>query len=361
MKKIKILGAGVSGLTAAINLAKAGYKVDVYELNKDVGLRFHGDIQGLENWSEKKEILEQLNEMGLEINFDCDPFSKLVVTNTVLTKEIDNGKPLYYLIKRGSFKGTLDYGLKQQALKAGVNINFKKTIPPDKADIVGTGPILREVAAVDKGITFRTNAKDVSVLVLNDKLSYEGYSYLLITKGYGCMCTVVFDELKKVNNCFDETKKFFKNYHFKNLRLNIKSPRLAGGIGSFSLKHPFKAVHQKEETLYVGEAAGLQDFLWGFGMRFAMESGYLAAQSIIKNEDYKELANKQFSRRLKASMVNRYLWEKFGRKAAYSLIVKHAGFVMNRLYSFHNYNLLQKLIYPFALSYLKKEYPTIKL
>jgi phytoene dehydrogenase-like protein len=30
MKKIKILGAGISGLTAAINLSKAGYKVEVF-------------------------------------------------------------------------------------------------------------------------------------------------------------------------------------------------------------------------------------------------------------------------------------------------------------------------------------------
>lgn len=56
MKSIKILGAGISGLTAAINLAKAGYKVDVFEKNKDVGVRFGGDLQGLENWSERERI-----------------------------------------------------------------------------------------------------------------------------------------------------------------------------------------------------------------------------------------------------------------------------------------------------------------
>jgi phytoene dehydrogenase-like protein len=37
MKEMKILGAGLSGLTAAINLAKEGYRVDVYEKYKDVG------------------------------------------------------------------------------------------------------------------------------------------------------------------------------------------------------------------------------------------------------------------------------------------------------------------------------------
>lgn len=46
MKSIKILGAGISGLIVAINLARAGYKVDVYERNKDVGMRFSGDLQG---------------------------------------------------------------------------------------------------------------------------------------------------------------------------------------------------------------------------------------------------------------------------------------------------------------------------
>ena len=30
-KEVKILGAGISGLTAAINLAKAGFKVIIYE------------------------------------------------------------------------------------------------------------------------------------------------------------------------------------------------------------------------------------------------------------------------------------------------------------------------------------------
>ena len=34
MKEIKILGAGISGLTAAINLAKAGYDAKVFEKNR---------------------------------------------------------------------------------------------------------------------------------------------------------------------------------------------------------------------------------------------------------------------------------------------------------------------------------------
>jgi len=52
---IKILGAGLSGLTAGINLAKNGYEVEIFELRNDCGARFKGDLQGLENWSSKKD------------------------------------------------------------------------------------------------------------------------------------------------------------------------------------------------------------------------------------------------------------------------------------------------------------------
>lgn len=82
MKSIKILGAGISGLTAAINLAKAGYKVDVYERNKDIGMRFGGDLQGLENWSEKEDALDSLKRMNIKINFDCDPFAKTYLSHS---------------------------------------------------------------------------------------------------------------------------------------------------------------------------------------------------------------------------------------------------------------------------------------
>ncbi len=52
-RTIKIAGAGISGLTAAIVLARAGYRVKVYERMNEVGKRFNGDFQGLMNWGFK--------------------------------------------------------------------------------------------------------------------------------------------------------------------------------------------------------------------------------------------------------------------------------------------------------------------
>lgn len=354
MKRLAVLGAGLSGLTTAVNLAREGYDVDVYEKNEDVGARFRGDLQGLENWSTRKDILEELREMNIRINFDCDPFSRVTLTNYSRTKELVFERPLFYLVKRGSFSGTIDYGLKTQATKLGINIHFDETRSPDEVDIVATGPILEEVPAVVKGVIFKTDDKDVAILLCSDEFAFKGYSYLLITKGYGCLCSVVaVDELHRVNRCFKKTQAFL----VRRIGLDMQASKEVGGVGSFSPRGVFR----KGTTLYVGEAAGLQDFLWGFGMRSAVTSGYLAAQSIINNDDYEQIARKHFERRLKASVVNRYVWEEIASKKDYSLLIYFAEFAKRILYSMHNYNLLQRVAYPVASCHLKKKYPKLRL
>ena len=255
MQKIKILGAGLSGLTAAINLAKSGYAVEVYEKNKDVGLRFSGDIQGLENWSSKKDIIEELKEMNVVVDFDYTPFQSIILTNGSKTRKIHSEKPLFYLLKRGSFSGAIDYSLKAQAMKSGVNIRFQEILAQNEADIVATGPKVNEAVGMVKGITLKQISKILAVLAFNDRLAFKGYAYLLVMKGYGCLCTVVrLDEARRINWYFERTKEFF----FKKLAFQIQSIRDVCTVsGSFSLKNV-----KNGATLYVGEAAGLQDFLF---------------------------------------------------------------------------------------------------
>src|SRR6185295_19553962 len=71
---LEIIGAGPAGLAAAITAAKAGYRAVVYERSAGVGSRFHGDFQGLENWTTERDALEELASLGIEPTFRATPF-----------------------------------------------------------------------------------------------------------------------------------------------------------------------------------------------------------------------------------------------------------------------------------------------
>ncbi|MCX6350436.1 MAG: NAD(P)/FAD-dependent oxidoreductase [Bacteroidetes bacterium] len=353
---IKILGAGPSGLSAAINLAKAGYEVEIYERKKDCGDRFLGDLQGLENWTNTEDITQTLKGMNIDINFDCHPFDKLLLADGKKTsKEFEFKAPLFYLVKRGNMPGTLDQGLKQQALDLGVKIHFKATIPETEADIIATGPNTREIFATDKGIVFKTNMPDMAVGLVNDKVAIKGYSYMLITKGYGCICTVLFEDFNRTDACFKETMKAFEGM----FTLDIQEPKKVGGIGAFSLQNNF----MQGNAMRVGESSGLQDLLWGFGIRSAITSGYLAAQAIIHKKDYAAMAENQFKEKLKATVVLRYIYEKLSRYG-YGFLVKYAHNKVDTIHFLHRAHLFgkkHKFIYPFALRSMKKRFPDLKL
>jgi len=127
-----------------------------------------------------------------------------------------------------------------------------------------------------------------------------------------------------------------------------------GGVGCFLLNPRYV----ENGKIYTGEAAGYQDLLWGFGMRYAMISGYLAALSIKENEDYKKLIKKRISGKLKTSVVNRFLAEKAG-DYLYAYLFKEAKKNLDKwadmLYERYNPSLQSRVLYPFAKWNLSKK------
>lgn len=355
MEEIKIIGAGPSGLSAAINLAKVGFNVKVFERGSECGHRFGGDIQCFQNSSREKNIIEDLKDMNISINFDCDALFETVFMTDRQMCTLKGGMPSY-LVKRGPIDGSLDMGLKKQALDSGAEIIFNSTIPSEEADIIATGPFGKEIFAVDKGIIFETDMEDILVGLVDTRAHVKGYAYLIVTKGYGCMCTVLADKFQMINHCFDEAKKIFER-HFK---FEIRNPRKVGGVGAFSIKNQFS----KDGKLYVGEAAGLQDMLGGFGIRTAITSGYLAAESIIKKQDYQELAKSRFERKLKASLAGRFIWETIGSNFTNDLMIRmlRKNKLRNFLSTFssNDNGMGDGMLFNIALSSLSKRYKELR-
>ncbi len=323
----------------------------MYERKGDAGARFFGDLQGLENYSEKGNVLDWLSTVNIRPDFYYKSLSSLkALDGRGLTSDFDFAKPLCYLVKRGTMKDSLDQGLKKQALERGVSILFNQNADPAGMDIIAIGPSSREIFAIDKGIRFETNMPDMAIAIVNDDAAIKGYSYLLVADGYGCICTVLFSHFYLAESCLQKTLSLLEQC----VELDIKNPKKVGGIGSFSLECNLNINNQ----LFVGEAAGLQDLLWGFGIRSAIYSGYLAATSITNGLDYASLAFSHFQPKLKASLVIRYLYEKIG-KFGYAGMLKYANRradPIDFLYKTHQFTSVHKLIFPLARYTLKKRY-----
>jgi len=305
-KSIRIIGAGPSGLCAAINLARAGYDVTVFEGRGDVGARFHGDFQGIENWSTVTDFPTQLEEMSIRPDFLCHPYT----TGRFYMKgnyggAVQSDRPLFYLTLRGPQENSLDRSLRRQAEEAGVELHFNRRCTPQEGEIVATGPARPNVLA--SGVTFRTDLSDTIMATLNNEIAPWGYAYLLVRKGRGTLASVYYRDFPKGFDFLDRSIRHFQ----KKVPFAMEEAHRFTGYGNFT--PVTTAVHHGR--LYVGEAAGFQDFLFGFGIRYALTSGYLAARSIIEDRDYDTLWQETIGKRLTTSLANRYLYQIFGALA----------------------------------------------
>ena len=149
-------------------------------------------------------------------------------------------------------------------------------------------------------------------------------------------------DFKKEKECFEQTIEAFKNVFPS---LDITDAKEFGGYGNFFFGKPVF----ENGKYYVGEAAGLQDCLWGFGMRYAMSSGFLAAKAIIENKDYETLLKENLIHLQKTSLVNRFLFERLGNNG-YSYFINYLarGNAMEKIKRQYNPSLLKMLIYPVA-------------
>ena len=78
-QSIDIAGAGLAGLSAAITAGRAGAQATVFDRDPDVGHRFHGEFQGLENLTMETDVLEELATIGIEPTFQCVPYYETIL------------------------------------------------------------------------------------------------------------------------------------------------------------------------------------------------------------------------------------------------------------------------------------------
>lgn len=351
-REIKIAGAGISGLTAGICLAKAGYKVTIFERGNTSGERFKGDFQAIENWSSTEDLYKFLERIGISSELPLTPFDKIEIWTPHGHKTTFKGeKNALYLVKRGTTEDTLDQALLQQALsQKNLHIEFNHPINDfSEIDIVATGPIPKDefIDGIASGYKFKTDYKDIIAMIFDDNVAHDGYGYCIIHNGEGVAISAATKDFESLNECRKSVVELIE----KQLGISIQPTESCGGTANF-----FLANIPPDGKIYVGEAGGFQDMLWGFGIRYAMLTGYLAAKSIVENKNYYNYIAKDVTPKLKASIVNRVLFS-FLTNATYPWLIRiwHTlKFPVRFLNRQYQYSKLRSKLFPLAKLFIRK-------
>lgn len=334
-KEIKILGAGPAGLSAAIHLAGSDFNVTVYEQRDKPGSHFHNGWQILENYTSKTDAIEELKVMGISPDFFYLPKSDIDFYDSKLRKYTLRGKNSFgYFLKRGTAPDSLDSVLFNQAEKAGVKFQFKTKISEKDADIVSGGSV--QATGVAKEIVFETDADDTFITILDNFLTPLGFAYLFIIDGKGTLGTAVLRDFKNIHNYTESVLLRVQQIG----KFSIRNEKFS--VSSVGFSYPKTAVDNGK--LYVGEAAGFQDFLFGLGIRKSIQSGYLAAKSLISGSNYDVLWKKQFGAHFSSGILNRFLFEIGGNPGYTNLLRLSRHFDFQRSgYFLNNPSFLRKI------------------
>jgi len=302
-----VLGAGPAGLAAAITLARAGRTVEVVEQRHDVGGRYTGNLQLLTNYPDERDAREEL--LALAPGMEIDLWPQDVATlygpsgKPVLARSVE---PFGYLLQRGPGERMLDGALRRHAERAGVRFRFGERGNPEGAAVVATGG--RDVQGVAREWTGPVSLSEGFYVLFDNRYCPGGFGYLLVAGGRGVLGAAVVRRHERIPQAFRATADWFE----RTLGVpHVESHSTVGAVDLFLARSALGA----HGECFVGQAGGFSDFLFGFGIRVGLQSGRLAAESILSGDDFDRRWRAFFGRRFEMGLVNRFLYEKAGHLA----------------------------------------------
>ncbi len=141
-------------------MAGSSKEIDVVGAAPRVGHRFHGDFQGIENWTTDGDVREFLASINIKINFRFEPYrGGILFSPSLKRREIRTIEPLFYLVERGGNEESLESGLLQQADEVGVKLEFNsRRWKVDEGGVIAVGP--RAADMIPKGMVFESDLAD---------------------------------------------------------------------------------------------------------------------------------------------------------------------------------------------------------
>jgi len=165
-------------------------------------------------------------------------------------------------------------------------------------------------------------------VICDQQLAPGGYAYVIVMNGHGTLKTAMFTDFKREHIYLERTVEAFSRL----VGLEMVAPRPHGGVGNFRI--PGSALSGRHPV--AGEQAGFQDFLWGFGIRYAIVSGVLAARSLLEDFDYDARWQGELRPMLQSALVNRAVFDLLGDRGYRWCLrfqaKRDAGVFLQRLY-----------------------------
>lgn len=313
MKQIKIVGAGFAGLTAAINLARSGYEVTVYEKQNGIG----GNPQARPDPAITPIDLFLLHKtIGFDISPVVKPLSKGHLRLWGETYDLHPRDELpIFMLERGARKTSFDSFLYNLAIDSGVKVEFGQDFQTEKDFMdLPSDSIIACGLEWDVHKTMKIPHNVVCAYVAKGKVDFNeatGSIYMnKYSNDYGFCSTInglsygfLFQKDKPVDkNAFEDfvnDVEQVEEYKFKTWK----------EVTFGSLPHKtFSQVNLYwRDKILAGSIGGSIEPILGFGMLGALISGKIAAIA-VEDPGRAEIEFKKLNRLYKPELFLKRFW-----------------------------------------------------
>jgi len=291
--KVAIIGAGISGLSCAVELQKLGIKPDIFEKTKTLGDKPGNLVAFFRLFC--RSLRSPMNLLDKKYGIKLSPIHSIdkMIMYTPNKKVSTKGSHGYAFIK-----GLEEVSLEHQiATYLNVSIKFDTTVKikdlqRDYDFIVvasGCGGLIEEYNNSLWKTNFHASVRIAKIsgnfelntmpMWLHKTYCKNGNGYLLAKSHEEAELVLAVSDIT-----IDRLDYYWQEFIIReNLNYNeISHHDIVHDVG-------YPITNQIENVYFIGNAGGMIDDFLGFGVQRSIESGIMAARAIVNNEDFNKL------------------------------------------------------------------------